>query len=63
MIEHPLGEYVKFEDAVVGSSDIAQQLQAKIRAVADGLEIAYRGADPMAVDNAINELRELSAVQ
>ena len=40
-----------------------QQLQAKIRAIADGLEIAYRGADPMAVDNTVNELRELSAVQ
>ena len=41
----------------------SQQLQAKIRAIADGLEIAYRGADPMAVDNTVNELRELSAVK
>jgi len=39
-----------------------QQLQAKIRAIADGLEISYRTADPMAVDNAVNELRELSDV-
>jgi hypothetical protein len=41
----------------------AQHLQAEIRAIADGLEISYRCADPMAVDNAVNELRELSAVQ
>ena len=39
-----------------------QHLQAKIRAIADGLEISYRTADPMAVDNAVNELRELSAM-
>ena len=45
------------------AATVSQQLQAKIRAIADGLEIAYRTADPMAVDNAVNELRELSAVQ
>jgi hypothetical protein len=39
-----------------------QQLQAKIRAIADRLEISYRTADPMAVNNAVNELRELSDV-
>ena len=43
------------------STDV-QQLKAEIRAIADGLEISYRTADPMAVDNVVNELRVLSAV-
>jgi len=47
---------------VVENCHSLQQLKAEIRAIADGLEIAYRGADPMAVDNAVNELRELSAI-
>ena len=49
--------------AVVENCHSPQRLlKAEIRAIADGLEIAYRGADPMAVDNAVNELRELSAI-
>ena len=51
------------KNAMESGINSVQQLQAKIRAIADGLEIAYRTADPMAVDNAVNELRELSAVQ
>lgn len=59
------GSLVKFEEAREASSNSLQQLQAKIRAVADKLFVCHFQSGSGGLDNLalINELRELSAVQ
>ena len=59
------GDYVKFEEAMEASSNSLQQLQAKIRAVADKLFVCHFQSGGGGLDNLalINELRELSAMQ
>jgi hypothetical protein len=63
MVEHPLGEYVKFEDAVVGSSDIAQQLKAEIAAIVQSYDDLSNSANlaKWCRDN-VQKMRQLSAV-
>ena len=56
------GEYVKFEEAVAASSNSLQQLKAEIAAQCDILDSYTWDINLRAVSDAVDKLRQLSAV-
>ena len=56
------GEWVKFEEAMVASSNSLQQLKAEIAALADLIDHANLGIEFLSYKDIASKMRQLSAV-